>query len=537
MTRSSALKSSKRATSGSSASSVNWQEQEKEALKALEELEQLKRSMVAQNPIAAYRPHAKQQEFHNSPAQERWFLGGNRSGKTMAGAAEAAWAALGLHGRKAPSLGWIVSVSYSQQQEAAEKALIELIPAAEILRPIHGAKGGLALLDLRNGSRIIFHSCEQGSSALQGAGLDWVWFDEEPDEPIWKETVARVGKNALRVWVTLTPLKGFSWTYQRLFRDRPLNSEVFRVATSDNPHLPAGELARLEREYTGPMARARLYGEYVDLVGQGVIPWELLARLRQLQVEPRHVGNHLGGVLQVWEENDESACYVVGADPASGDPDPGRDFQAIEVLRRHPLREVACWRGKVPPDEFGRVAAGLAERYGMATLGIERNGLGIASLIAAGDYPNLYSDERHARVVTPDWSGAARLGWVTSTETRPLMLSGIIQTLRDGMEVYCADTVEELASLIYGPTGKVEARGGWHDDRAFALMIAVQMHLRTPYEPRKAKPATPTFGTDAEWREWQTSQRAARHLQKAFRRANSRSNGEEQGTWSDGDES
>ena len=47
--------------------------------------------------------HKKQMEFHQSPHRIRALFGGNRTGKTVAGAVEAIYRALGIHPcRKVP---------------------------------------------------------------------------------------------------------------------------------------------------------------------------------------------------------------------------------------------------------------------------------------------------------------------------------------------------------------------------------------------------------------------------------------------------
>jgi len=385
-------------------------------------------------------------------------------------------------------------MDFSQQREAAQAAFAAFLPPEEIMNTLHGPRGAIDTVKFRNGSRVSFRTCEQGREAFQGATLDWAWFDEEPLEPIWQETLARVGKTPLEVWVTLTPLRGYTWTHARLFRgQRRPDIAVIQASTSDNPHLPPSELRRLELEYAGPMARARLHGEYVDLIGLGVVPSELLMALRAVQAQPIRAERETGGLgeLKVFEEPEEDAQYVVGADPALGDPAPNRDFQVVQVLRRSPFRQAAVWCGKVGADRFGLLAAELAARYHEAPLAIERNGLGLAALLAARDYPNLYSEERFGRVTPSEWSPAARIGWVTNSETRPLMQSGLLAALRDGLLVFDSTTIEELAALVMDHLGRFCARQGWHDDHAVALMLAVQMQFLVPAEPLRAKPPPP----------------------------------------------
>ena len=69
-------------------------EKPKEVLAALErELAQRQ----AENRLAAYRPYAKQREFHAMAARERLLMAGNQLGKTLAGAFEMAMHLTGVY--------------------------------------------------------------------------------------------------------------------------------------------------------------------------------------------------------------------------------------------------------------------------------------------------------------------------------------------------------------------------------------------------------------------------------------------------------
>ena len=64
---------------------------QKPALNFSEITETLKNGLAAQATrpnIYGYKPHAKQFKFHTSEAHTRLYIGGNRSGKTVGGAAE-----------------------------------------------------------------------------------------------------------------------------------------------------------------------------------------------------------------------------------------------------------------------------------------------------------------------------------------------------------------------------------------------------------------------------------------------------------------
>ena len=459
----------------------------------VERLRQAEQARKRENPLVAYDPFPNQEAFHRSQMRERWLLGGNRSGKTYAGAIEALWTALGVHPWrkvKVPNSGWIISVERGQSRESAEEAWRSLCPPGLIAREYHEAGGALDKVLLNNGSDVYFKTVAQRRKSFQGAAKTWIWFDEEAAQDVWKEALIRVGTEPLWVWTTMTPLEGFSWSHARLF-PQPKHPWIglWHLNTLDNPYLPREERDRLAAEYTGPEAEARLHGRFVDLLGLGIVPPAVMQRLRNEVRQPaRAVEDSIiqGGSLLVYEEPEEGVEYIAAADPSEGDPDPKRDPQCVQVLRRYPLRQVAVWHGKTEADRFGDVAQAVGGIYNEALLAIERNGVGIASLLRARDYPNLYIEQRQASM---EGDGpTSKMGWVTATDTRQLMQQSLSAALRDGLPVPDQGTVEELATLVRGQLGRMEGRKGCLDDRALALSIALAVHSRTPFDIPQRQP-------------------------------------------------
>ena len=126
--------------------------------------------------------HKKQIAFHTSPKRMKAFFGGNRVGKTVAGAVEAVSHALGYSRFRPlePSSGWVVSLTNDVQRDVAQKEILTWLPKKEI-KDIIIRKGKKddpenSIIDkiiLRNGQTIGFKTCEQGREAFQGASLGW----------------------------------------------------------------------------------------------------------------------------------------------------------------------------------------------------------------------------------------------------------------------------------------------------------------------------------------------------------------------------
>jgi phage terminase large subunit-like protein len=59
-------------------------------------------------------------------------------------------------------------------------------------------------------STLGFKSYDQGRTKWQAETLDFVWFDEEPDQDIYTEGMTRTNATSGFVFLTFTPLRGMS---------------------------------------------------------------------------------------------------------------------------------------------------------------------------------------------------------------------------------------------------------------------------------------------------------------------------------------
>lgn len=232
---------------------------------------------------AGPRVHRKQLEFHRCPKRNRWMLGGNRTGKTECGAAEAAYYARGNHPYRRitrPTEGWVVSLTNEVQRDVAQAKLLSYLNPAWI-RGVQMRMGRSD--DYRNGiidyilvesvhggvSKIGFKSCDQGRAKFQGTSLDYVWFDEEPPEEIYQECKMRVIDRRGNIWGTMTPLMGLTWVYDLIYLNEPGDEDVWcgSMQWSDNPWLSGEEIRQLESTMTEEEREARQYGRFVALSG------------------------------------------------------------------------------------------------------------------------------------------------------------------------------------------------------------------------------------------------------------------------------
>lgn len=229
------------------------------------------------------REHKKQLAFHQSLAKSRFVFGGNRTGKSVCGAMETIWYATGLH----PFIkmeraydGWVVSLTRQVQRDVAQAKILQYLPPEWIVKTVMvsgssfaPAHGVIDFILVRNVfgtvSKIGFRNCEQGRERFQGVSLDYVWFDEEPPEDIYDECLLRLLDRGGVHWVTMTPLKGRSWVYDRIYlrQERLPELACFWMSWDDNPYLTQEEKQYLIANLPPEVLESRQHGHFVASEG------------------------------------------------------------------------------------------------------------------------------------------------------------------------------------------------------------------------------------------------------------------------------
>lgn len=227
--------------------------------------------------------HLKQMEFHKSDKKNRWVFGGNRSGKTECGAVETVWRARGIHPflqNKKEVTGWVVSLTREVQREVAQKKILYYINPDWIENvvmvsgksdfPEGGVIDYITIKTVFGGrSKICFKSCEMGREKFQGASLDFVWFDEEPPEEIYDECLMRVMDTKGCVYATMTPLKGLTYVYYRIYLNDRNDDDIWHtfMEWADNPYLDQDEVEKKTKTMSQESLLRRRYGKFVGVSG------------------------------------------------------------------------------------------------------------------------------------------------------------------------------------------------------------------------------------------------------------------------------
>lgn len=236
------------------------------------------RKQATKPNILGYKPHEKQLAFHKSEKHGRLYIGGNRSGKTYSAVAEDCWWLTGTHPYittpPPPIRGRVVTVDFTQGLEQIILPLFKsLLPASAL---IDGSweksySKSLRLLTLANGSTVEFMSYEQETEKFAGTSRHFIHYDEEPPLHIFNECNARIVDTNGKYWVSMTPVEGLTWTYEKIYQPGTEGGSnligVIEADMLDNPHITpeAAEiyLSGLDDEER----KAREHGTYVQLGG------------------------------------------------------------------------------------------------------------------------------------------------------------------------------------------------------------------------------------------------------------------------------
>lgn len=205
------------------------------------------------------------------------------------------------------------------------------------------------------------------------------------------------------------------------------------------------------------------------------------------------------GNLKVWEYPEKGEKYVLGGDVAEGKEIAANgkegDYSVLTVMRRGTNRVVARWRGHIDPDKLGDVACQLGWYYNEATIAIEVNNQGLATVQRIRDhlYRRMYMRERGADELFEE--PTVKMGWRTDKSSKYIMITELAKFIRDGV-IIDTDTVavREYMTYVRDDNGRTNAQEGHHDDCVMSTAIAIQLLDWKDLDREPPKPNNPTVG-------------------------------------------
>lgn len=271
-----------------------------DALDPREKLELLKLLQIKdrrqrQNKLLAYKPYAKQMEFHAAGAghRERLFMAGNQLGKTISGAYETAMHVTGLYpdwwkGRRFPRA--VRAIVGSESAELTKKGIQRLLLGEPEKRdewgtgaipkdclvstsPRPGVPDAVSSIVVKHAlgeqSVIQLSSYEQGRAKWQADTVDLCWLDEEAPLEIYSEALTRTQATGGMVFTTFTPLLGMSQVVKRFLHEKPAGTIVIQMTIEDVDHYTPAERAAIIAAYPEHEREARARG--IPIMGSGLV--------------------------------------------------------------------------------------------------------------------------------------------------------------------------------------------------------------------------------------------------------------------------
>jgi phage terminase large subunit-like protein len=178
---------------------------------------------------------------------------------------------------------------------APKSALVEVLPArgladlADVIRVQH-VSGDVSTISLK--------AYSQGRERFQGATIDYLWLDEEPDASIFSEALTRTNIARGPSVLTFTPLKGMSTVVKRYLLDKSPARHVTTMTLDDAGHYSTEDKARITAQYPEHEKATRTRG--IPQMGSGRV---FLVDEEKLLIDPFECPRHwikLGGLDPGW---------------------------------------------------------------------------------------------------------------------------------------------------------------------------------------------------------------------------------------------
>ena len=186
------------------------------------------------------------------------------------------------------------------------------------------------------------------------------------------------------------------------------------------------------------------------------------------------------GNLWIWEQADYTKSYMVVADVARGD---STDYSAFHVFDIEEAKQVAEYKGKLSPKDFGNVLVAIGSEYNDALLVVENANIGWATIeqILEREYRNLYYSPRSEHETVESYMAKYennRLvpGFTMSMKSRPLVIAKMMEYIRErSVTLFSQRLLNEMRVFIW-KNGKAQAQTNYNDD--LVMSFATGLYVR-----------------------------------------------------------
>jgi hypothetical protein len=211
--------------------------------------------------------------------------------------------------------------------------------------------------------------------------------------------------------------------------------------------------------------------------GDSVIEVENMAFYEETYVKEPTEKRGVDGNLWIWESPDYQKSYMVVADVARGD---STDYSGFHVFDIESCTQVAEYKGKISPKEYGNVLVGIATEYCDALLVIENANIGWSTIeqVIEREYKNLYYSSRSDTETVESYMAKYERdklvpGFTMSLKTRPLVIAKMTEYIRERSVIVQSKRLLGEMRVFIWKNGKAQAQTGYNDDLVMAFATAL----------------------------------------------------------------
>lgn len=346
----------------------------------------------------------------------------------------------------------------------------------------------------KNGNKIIFCGLDDVEKLKSISGITSMWVEEasELEQQDLQQLDLRLrGKTEhyKQIMITFNPISILHWLKTYFFDTKRDGTKTLHSTYKDNRFIDDEYKAVLEGmkdvdEYYYNVYCLGLWG----VLGKTIFPAQIVSdRITELMdKKPLKQGHFVfsytngkivdrtitwidepDGYISVYKEPIKGRPYIIGGDTAGE----GSDNFTGQVLDNITGEQVAVLKHQFDEDLYTRQMYCLGKHYNTALEAIEINysTFPIKELQRLG-YWNQFKREAIDEITKRRYH---KFGFQTSKLSRPLIIAGLVQVVREHPElINDIPTLEEMLTFVRNEKGKAEAQGGKHDDLIMGLAIA-----------------------------------------------------------------
>ena len=335
-----------------------------------------------------------------------------------------------------------------------------------------------------NGSQIKATATRESagrSEALSLLILDEAAFIEGADE-IWTSAQATLSTTGGQA-VLISTANGMGNFFHKTWIDSEAGENDFNRTLLDWRVHPDrdDDWAEEQTRQMGEMRFAQEHGASFIFSGNTVVSPEILEFYKQTYLQEPQQIRGFDNNLWIWSQPNYTKSYIVAADVARGD---GADYSTFHVIDVEASEQVAEYKGKVTPKDFGNLLVAVATEYNDAIIIPDNSNIGWTTIqqIIDRNYHNLFYMSKDLQYVDTMNQVTGRYyseekkmvpGFTISQKTRPLLIAKLESYMREqSITIRSSRMITELETFIW-KNGRAEALDGYNDDLTLALAIGL----------------------------------------------------------------